>query len=205
MSRRFFDPQNSLWYWIGKVPDMLLLSLLWLVFSLPVLTLPAASAALYDCVARNLRRDEKGLYRRFFRTFRKELLRSIQLALVWGALAAALAFGYRSITARAVESGTMAVYALVYQISLLIPTAVFFWLIPMESRFVYSFSQLHKTAVAFTFSYLPRTALLLALTFLAVTVCRYVPILTLLLPALIAVLHSLVIEKVFDAYTAEDI
>lgn len=205
MSRRFFDPQNSLWYWIGKVPDMLLLSLLWLVFSLPVLTLPAASAALYDCVARNLRRDEKGLYRRFFRTFRKELLRSIQLALVWGALAAALAFGYRSITARAVESGTMAVYALVYQISLLIPTAVFFWLISMESRFVYSFSQLHKTAVAFTFSYLPRTALLLALTFLAVTVCRYVPILTLLLPALIAVLHSLVIEKVFDAYTAEDI
>lgn len=204
MSRRFFDPQNSLWYWFGKVPDTLLLSLLWLILSLPVLTLPAASAALYDCVARNMRHDEKGLYRRFFRTFRKELLRSVQIAPVWAILAAVLAFGYRSITAQADQSSTMAVYALVYQISLLIPIAVFFWLIPIESRFVYSFSQLHKTAVAFTFSYLPRTAMLLVLTFLAVTVCRYVPILTILLPALIAVLHSLVIEKVFEAHTPEE-
>lgn len=204
MSRRFFDPQNSLWYWLSKVPEMLLLSLLWLFLSLPVLTLPAACTALYDCVARNMRHDEKGLYRRFFRTFRKELPRSILLAMVWGTLAAALAFGYQSITARAAENSTMAVYALVYQVSLLLPTAVFFWLIPIESRFVYSFSQLHKTALAFTFSYLPRTALLLGLTFLAILLCRFVPILTLLLPALITMLHSLVIEKVFEAYTPEE-
>ena len=204
MSSRFFDPQNSLWYWVSKVPDMLLLSLLWLIFSLPVLTLPAASAALYDCIARNMRRDENGLYSRFFRTFRKELLRSVQIAPVWAVLAAALALGYRSITAQAEQSSTMAVYALVYQVSLLIPIAIFFWLIPIESRFVYSFSQLHKTAVAFTFSYLPRTALLLVLTFLMIMLCRYVPILTLLLPALTVVLHSFVIEKVFMTYTPEE-
>ena len=200
MSRRFFDTQNSLWYWISKVPDMLLLSLLWVLLSLPVLTLPAAWAALYDCIARNMRRDEKGLYRRFFRTFRKELSRSLLIAPVWAAIAAVLFFGYQTITAQADQSSTMGIYALVYQVSLLIPIAVFFWLIPIESRFVYSFSQLHKTAVAFTFSYLPRTALLLGLSFLAWVLCRYVPILTLLLPALLALLQSLVLEQVFDQY-----
>lgn len=204
MSRRFFDPQNSLWYWISKTPEMLFLSLLWLVLSLPVLTMPAASIALYDCIARNMRRDEKGTFRRFFRTFWRELPRSILLALAWGALAAILAFGYKSITGRVDQSTPIAAYALIYQISLLIPICVFIWLIATESRFVYSFFQLHKTALTFTFSYLPQTALLLVISFTATLLCWLVPVLTLLLPAMLALLHSLVIEKVFKKYMPED-
>ena len=33
---RMFDPQSSFWRGIGLVPDVLILSLMWLVFSLPV-------------------------------------------------------------------------------------------------------------------------------------------------------------------------
>lgn len=204
MKTRFFDPQNTFWHWLGKLPDIFVLSLLWLLCCIPIVTAVPASIALYDAVARNLRPDEKGMLRRFFSTLRKELGRGILMSLLWAALTAALYGGYSVVSSQAESGGTAAVYALVYQVSLLIPIAVFNWLIPLESRFVYTLPQLHKNAFLFTFLHLPQTAVLLILDALAVAAMYYVPVLFCIMPALLALLQSVAIEKVFAAYMPEE-
>jgi uncharacterized membrane protein YesL len=197
MARRFFDPENSLWHWIGKVPELFCLSLFWLVLCVPVITIAPASIALYDAVVRKLRPDEKGLFRRFFTTFWKELGRGILLSLLWLVIAAALTYCYNLLTTRAEADSSLAVITLVYQVSLLIPIGVFLWVIPLEARFVYGFWQLHKTALVYAFAYLPQTALLLLLAALALVGCWYMPVFILIIPAVLALLLSLPTEKVF--------
>ena len=52
MWRKLFDPTALFWRWMSTLADVLLLSLLWFFTSLPLLTLGAATTALYDASTR---------------------------------------------------------------------------------------------------------------------------------------------------------
>lgn len=71
-----------------KFFDCICASILWLLFSLPVVTMGAASAALYTTVYKYLRRDEGHLWDTFWTAFKGNLRRS---TLVWLAALAVLA------------------------------------------------------------------------------------------------------------------
>ena len=44
---RIFDPENKFWNDIGKVADVTCMSLLWSLTSLPLVTIGAATTAVY--------------------------------------------------------------------------------------------------------------------------------------------------------------
>lgn len=71
-----------------KFFDCICASVLWLLFSLPVVTMGAAGAALYATVYKYLRRGEGHLWSTFWGAFRENLRRS---TLVWLAALAVLA------------------------------------------------------------------------------------------------------------------
>jgi len=91
----FFNPDNWLWKFFGKIYDFFGLSCMWVLCSMPLVTVGPASIALYDAAAHCLRGDETKLAKRFFRTFKKELVPGILLTLVWAAIAMAFWFGYQ--------------------------------------------------------------------------------------------------------------
>lgn len=200
MSKRIMDPENSLWSWINKIPEMIALSVLWVLLCLPVVTIVPACVALYDAVSRNLRPDEKGVFTRFFRTFKNELARGIVLSILWLAITAFLVWLFMFLKQKAKTGGNWDVYLLVYQVTTLIPLAVFAWLIPLQSRFVYSFGTLHKNALIFAISYLPYTVLILVLLLGVLWLTRLFFPLVLIAPALLVLLQSLPIEKVLKKH-----
>ena len=74
---RFFDVNNSVWSFIGKIFDAFVLHLLWVVCCLPVITAGAATAALYYALIKDIR-DEEGHYvRAFFKSFRTNMKQGI--------------------------------------------------------------------------------------------------------------------------------
>ncbi len=77
---RLFNIDNPVIRGILKVFDCIVVSGLWLIFSLPVVTAGAASAALYTVTVKYLRRGEGYLWRTFWDAFRENLKRS---TLVW--------------------------------------------------------------------------------------------------------------------------
>lgn len=204
MAKPFFDTENTLWHWVGKLPEMIALSVLWVLFCLPVVTVVPACIALYDAVARNLRPNETGMFRRFFRTFKNELPRGIVLSILWVGLTVFLVWVFYILKARAKEGGSWDVYLLVYQVSTLIPAAVFAWLVPLQSRFVYSFGTLFKNSCIFAISYLPYTALILGIFLAALWALEFALPLVLILPVLIVLLQSLPIEKVLKKHMPEE-
>lgn len=202
---RFFNHENFLWRGFARLADFMFLSMCFFLCSLPLVTIPAAAVALYDAVAHCLHGSEAHPYGRFFRTFKNELLRGAGLAIVWALIAFILSVGYQVLYQRAVADSSQSIWAVGYYFCLFIPVAIFCWLIPVESRFVYGFGQLHKMALYFAFRHLPATFAIVALGLISFELCVNLPFLMMLLPGFCAYLQSYFIERVFKKYMpAED-
>ena len=152
----FFNPDNWLWRGFGRLADFFILSVLWMVCSIPLVTIGAASIALYDTVAHCFRYNEGSMVGRFFRTFKKELVRGILLTVLWAAVGCLFNVSYQIINQLGTDSSFWSIFSLVYFVMLMIPVGIAIWAIGLESRFTYSFGQLHKNAVMFTLGYFPR-------------------------------------------------
>lgn len=74
--RRLLDIDNPVMRFIVHVFDCMLLSVLWAVFSLPIITMGAASTALYATVYQRIRKDEGYLWSCFWTAFRENFKRS---------------------------------------------------------------------------------------------------------------------------------
>lgn len=83
---QIFNMENLVWKFMGKVTDMFLLTCLWLLFSLPVVTVGASTTALFYCAMR-LASDKEGYLREdFVRAFRENFKSATVLWLMMSAL-----------------------------------------------------------------------------------------------------------------------
>jgi len=77
-----FQMENPVWVFMGKLVDMFVLTMLWILTSLPIITIGASTVALYY-VTLNLANDEEGyIVRSFFRAFRDNFRQGI-FAGIW--------------------------------------------------------------------------------------------------------------------------
>lgn len=81
-----FNPENRFWMFMEKLMNLCIVSVMWLLCSLPVITIGAATTALFGYTLK-LTHDEEGyVVRTFIRGFRENFVRSTVLWL--GVLAA---------------------------------------------------------------------------------------------------------------------
>ncbi|MBQ5986102.1 MAG: YesL family protein [Clostridia bacterium] len=86
--RRWLDVNNPIMRFLTTVFDLMALSSMWLIFSVPIVTMGAASAALYHAVYHHVRKGEDYLWHSFWSAFKENLKRS---TLCWLAALAVLA------------------------------------------------------------------------------------------------------------------
>ena len=190
--------------WFYRLADVLILTLLFILCCLPVLTIGASCVALYDTIARCVHGSGDRAYRHFFQVFKAELPRGIGLTALWGALTAVLVVGFFLLQGLGADNPVVSVYSTVYLGTLLIPVAVLIWLIPLQSRFSYGFLALHKAAITFTIVHLPTTGICLLFLIAAAALTALVPILIIVLPGLMVTVQCWFIEKVLTQYMDEE-
>lgn len=189
--------------WFGKVGEFCILSLLWLLCCLPVLTIFPSCIALYDSIVHCLHGNEDGPYRRFFRTFKAELLRGICLDVMWLAIGFLLIYGF-NITTIASKGTLSAIYPMLYAGTMLIPIAMIAWIIPIQARFYYKFTELHSTALSMLIIHLPTTAAVLGIQLVSILLVLVLPPMLVLIPAICVTVQSWLFEKVFKKYIEEE-
>jgi len=86
--KALFDPESPFGRGMEKVWQLIILNVLWLVCSLPIVTLGAASTALHAVLFELLRGEEVRIVRRFFAAFRENWKRA---TVAWLVLLAAIA------------------------------------------------------------------------------------------------------------------
>lgn len=203
MFKNLLNPESPLMITLSQVTDAIFLSLFWLIGCFPVVTAGASFAALYDASFRTYRRGEKHSWQRFGHVLRTNWKAGIVPTLVvlaaFYGLLRGLIVVWNGAVAQELSFGVFAGCALVAMVLLGILSLVF----PLLSRFENSCGALLKNAVLLGLGHMPRTLCLGILNAVTIVLCvRYVAPLF-FLPALSALLGSLLIEPIFKPFMEE--
>ena len=203
---RFFSGENVIFRFTGNVMDVAVLSLLWVVCCLPVVTIVPATAALYYSCVKCVRFKESGPYGNFFRSFRDNLRTGIPATLVFLVVAGILLLGFQGLNYALPDSSLGMVLMLAYLFLCLVPVGAFSACAALLSRFNYSVGSLLADSLRVSLRDVPRVLPAAILKVITLLLCiRYLFYLVwFFLPALDALLVSLFLEPVLRKYTPEE-
>jgi len=126
---RFFSYESRFSQLVLKFCYCCFLNLLWVICSLPVVTIGASTTALYYCCFRIIRGEEDYIIPMFFRTFRENLKQATVIWLILLGVGAFLAAdAYILIHLRSSSAGTAAVFWTIL-LAVIFAAAVFYTII----------------------------------------------------------------------------
>jgi len=204
--RSFFDPDNTLFRFTSLVLDLFVLSLMWLVCCLPVVTIGPATAALYYSCAKCLRYRENGPYSNFWTSFKENLGTGILTTLLFLVIAIVLAIGVLYLYLAAVGlGGKWQIILAAYGVLALLPMSVMLCAFALLSRFRYKVGGLLSDSFRVTLQNLPRLlAASVLVVFLALLIRRFWMYgVIIVIPALGGYLSTYLMEPVLRKYTPD--
>jgi len=77
---KLFDYNNPIWRFMGKIADFFMLTIVWVVCSIPIVTIGASTSALYYVVLKMVKNHEQYIIRSFFRYMKENFVSS---TVVW--------------------------------------------------------------------------------------------------------------------------
>ena len=76
----FFNENNIIFVALNKIGDIILANLLFILCSIPLVTIGPSLTALYHCMLRTVKGNNNGIVKTFFRVFRQSFRQSL---IVW--------------------------------------------------------------------------------------------------------------------------
>lgn len=208
---QLFSLDGKVAVFIGKMADLVVLNLLWLMCCLPIVTIGAATTALYSVTIKIVKDEESYIVRNFMRAFRDNFR---QATIIWiGALICGnilyFNFYYSSHAESAVAKWMFVPIA--FAAVLLVMTMGYIF--PILSFFENSLKKTIKNALMMSVAHLPQTILIL--------ICAFLPLLIVLIlkdrlflalfmdcvigVALTAWINSLIFVRIFERYTPRNV
>ena len=203
MFRRLFSPDSDLMIVMSWITDCIFLSLFWIIGCVPVVTVGASTAALYEASFYAFRRRSKHSWGKFWKSYIKNIKSGILPTILLGLL---VFFGGKAMIQLwndAVASGSWTAFAASATVGALV-LGILGVMFPMLSRFENSFLQLLGNTVRLALAHLPRTVALAVINGLVCFVCWRLVIPVLILPALGAFFCSWFVEPMFKPFLPED-
>ena len=204
MFRNLLKPDSALMITMTRITDCIFLSLFWLLCCIPVVTMGASFAALYDASYRSFRKNERNSWQRFFGVFRENWKAGIVpsvvfLAAGWGLLKGTIALWNLAV------AGTMSwmLFAALAFVAVVL-LGMLSILFPILSRFENSLGALLKNTVFLAMANLPRTAVLGAINAVTVFLCARLVVPLFFLPSLAALFGSFAIEPMFRPFMNDE-
>lgn len=204
MFRNLLKPDSALMITMTRITDCIFLSLFWLLCCIPVVTVGASFAALYDASYRTFRKNERNSWQRFFGVFRENWKAGIVpsvvfLAAGWGLLKGTIALWNLAV------AGTMSwmLFAALAFVAVVL-LGMLSILFPILSRFENSLGALLKNTVFLAMANLPRTAVLGAINAVTVFLCARLVVPLFFLPSLAALFGSFTIEPMFRPFMNDE-
>lgn len=195
---------SRLYHYMSKLAECMILSLLWIVCSLPVITFGAATSALYYCAVKVLRKDEGSAFKDFWRAFKSNLNQGILTVIVAFAICALIVIIGSGVYAAMPQTDVLKKIYIGYILLFSFGISWLHYVFSYIARFEAPFRTVLKNSLIIGVMNLP-VSLSMVILFVAVA---SVFILTapasgvalFLLPALYALVTSFLLEKVYRKY-----
>ena len=196
------EKKNPLFSFLNLLGQLILLSILWTVCCLPIITVGASTVALYYTVVKVLRRNQDSLFAAFFREFRSNFLQSLNINMVFLCYFGILAYFAIPRLSAAQSGADIGFYALVGLAILgALPLSLVY---PTISRFYHKGGSLVRFLLMVIGKH-PHIVLGCTL-LLAVGILLVLsnPAALLFVPGVVCYVQSLLLEPVFRKYSAAD-
>lgn len=201
-----FNFENPFWQFMGKLGDVMVLNLLWVVCSLPVITAGAATAAIYDVLLRIAREEDGHTVRRFFTAFRKNFAQATGIWMIFLAVGGLLVLDYRFYLLWPEKASPFGFGLMVMMMGAsFLFLFVLLYAFPLQARFENPVMRTLKNALVMSFAHLPYTMLMIgvnALLFYLMTV--KLPVLLLFGYGLAAFFNAHCFHRIFKRYILQE-
>ncbi len=192
--------QSKFMEYADKAADLCLLSLAWLLTSLPIITLGVSSTALYYAVTKSVRKDCGHAVREFFSSFRQNFKHGSIITLI---LLPLMTLVVHSMIVNEIEitqtAATTALF-LLQCIILILGVFVSVYVFAILSRFSFSVWQCLQTAFTLAARHIFTTVLLAAILLVSSELIYRLPFLIVILPGIMTLISSMLLERVFRKY-----
>ena len=201
--RGFFNYNNGIFRAINKFTDCIFVSILWLIFSIPIITLGASSAALFHTVRKVIRYERSTVWKEFFASFKQNFK---QATIVWSGLllfyvcAVLCLYGVYAGEDRIGTSSIIVIFLLLTGIVTVWAIYTFAYI----ARFYMPTKIILKNCTLIELANLSWSVLLFVVFFIAFWVCFFVPVTFVAVPAYFALICELILSKIFRKYMSKE-
>lgn len=201
---RLVNESHWLYRFLTRVADWMILSILWCICSLPVITIGVSTSALYFVSLKLVRGEEPAVIKSFFQSFRINFRQGIALGLLVASALLAIAVDYYIY--RVADGIIRGLFAGVCMLSAGVLVLVLPYLFPLQAQFNNTVWQMCKNAFLIAIANLPTTIILLIIHVIPVIIgliswelfIRLVLVFWAFGPAGIAYLCSRRINRIFE-------
>lgn len=199
---RFFSLDNPVWNFLGKTWDVLWVSILWFVCSIPIVTLGASTSALYYVGLKLTKNEEGYVTKQFFHAFKQNLKPGTILGVMAMAFGVLWAFNIRFYAGK-----EDSLYKVMFILMLVVG-----WMYIITIHYLFAaLAQFHNTIkgyIKFSFMLavqkLGWTFLMIIINVLIILATSLFLPLILVLPGLIVVTNCSIINRCFKPYIVQD-
>lgn len=196
-----FNMDNGFFTAIGKIVDIIIISIIWTILCVPIITIGPATTALYYTVVKVIRRERGYLVREFFQSFKTNFKTGALTGIIVTIMFLALFFDRRFASNLTGTKGFLLLSAFNAMLFLLLCVTIYIF--PLLSRFKIGLKQLLKTSIFMAMRHLPTTILLVVIVVVFALGVYVIPLVAFVAPALCYLLCSFLLERVFKKYMPE--
>ena len=188
---------------ISKTADILLLSALWFICCVPLITIGAATTALYYSCVKAVRRDKGYLIRNFFHSFKLNFIPATLLWLTFLILGILL-YSCFIFTAALSDKSLQFFMLCIYMFLSFLVLGMGCYAFPVLSRCSMNTTGILRFALGLFIRHFPSSIILAALVILAVFIMWFIPLSVFVLPGIISLIYSVPMERILSRYTPEE-
>ena len=193
--RDIFSNDSKLMRALSKLFDIGYLSIVFILFCIPVVTMGASLTALYYATVKVIRRDRGYVFQEFWHAFRTNFKQATMLWLIELVVLILLAYNLTVVTGYV--SG-------IYLAMAILLVAVYCYAFPILSRFMMRNTDIIKMSLILVIKHIYFTIPFVVIVVLSavalILLVPYMPIVPILLPGLAALLYSFMMEIIMKKY-----
>lgn len=200
---RFFDIDSPLMRFLSRVADLVILNLLYIVCCIPIVTIGAATTAMYTVTMRMARKEEGYLVKGFFKAFKDNFKISTIVWLILGVFLTVLFVDFRIV--RNIAGKGRQVWAIILMAIGFFVLIEVLYIFPYIARFSNTIKETFKCAIIIGIANLPYTLVLVAIVAAAAAGIFFFTVQALGVAVLcgfsvIAFLSSYILKRIFKKY-----
>ena len=211
----FFNYDNPVWRFVGRIWDLFILNLLWVICSIPIVTFGASTTAMYYCTLKIAKdRDSGGMFTMFFHSFKDNIRQSTIIWIIMAFIGGILFFDIRFFSFYSPINNTV-IRMIIFTVTcflILLWLFIFLYIFPIQAKFINSIKQTFKLALFMSIKHLVRTIIILvgsliiliAVYYLIMRLPGVMSMLVLILGSGISLFQASQFNMVFDKYINED-